>query len=315
MKKLTKYLLVAVAIVSAVLVLEIIVLLTRDVWKNSEDPSDASQYTETQGRENSKGNTESGDVEQSTEPIATSEDPVEATESTTVPETETTTPTETPSTQPTARPTQSPEVTETPPEPTVHLPEYITFPYIIPGSSVMIEQVNSYDGLFLEDGSDIEVNNVTALVLTNTGDECAEYIRITLISDEEQLQFEASALEPGGTVIVIEATAEEYRESTYSKCIADIASMKDMTMSENQLRVEEDANGGLIVTNISDTDIPCVRIFYKLYMSDMGVYVGGITYTAKIDNLKSGEERHITPSHYLQGYSKIVMIKTYDSNK
>ena len=42
-------------------------------------------------------------------------------------------------------------------------------------------------------------------------------------------------------------------------------------------------------------------------------YVGGITYTAKITNLDAGASQTITPSHYLKGSSKIMMVRTYDT--
>lgn len=187
------------------------------------------------------------------------------------------------------------------------------FPYSIPGSSLVIEQINSYSGLFFEDGSDKEVSNIAAMVLTNAGNECAEYIEITVERDGAQLQFVASALEAGGTMVVLEAGETQFSNGTYSNCVAEVATLAEYTMSENQVRVEETAEGNLLVTNLTESDIPCVRIFYKFYMHDTKVYVGGITYTAKVTNLGAGGSCTITPSHYLQGYSKIVMIKTYDT--
>lgn len=188
------------------------------------------------------------------------------------------------------------------------------FPYTIPGSTLVIEQINSYDGIFLEDGSDKEVTNITAMVLTNTGDICVEYAHITLERDGTQLQFTVSVLEAGASVVVMESGATQFSKGKYTNCTADIATMTAMVMSEDQIYVKENADGSLQVTNISTVDIPCVRVFYKFYMSDANAYVGGITYTAKIVDLTAGSSCVITPSHYLQGYSKIVMIKTYDSD-
>ena len=188
------------------------------------------------------------------------------------------------------------------------------FPYSIPGSGLVIEQINSYDGLFLEDGSDKEVSNIAAMVLTNTADDCAEYIEITIDRDGVQLKFIASALESGGRMIILEADGKQFRNGTYSNCVADVATSAEFTMSENQVRVEENAEGGLLVTNITGKDIPCIRIFYKFYMTDSDVYVGGITYTAKVTDLAAGASCTVTPSHYLKGYSKIIMVKTYDTD-
>jgi hypothetical protein len=48
-------------------------------------------------------------------------------------------------------------------------------------------------------------------------------------------------------------------------------------------------------------------------MNDVDVFVGGITYTAKLEDLDAGESMQIQPSHYLAGMSRIVMVKTYDT--
>jgi hypothetical protein len=49
-------------------------------------------------------------------------------------------------------------------------------------------------------------------------------------------------------------------------------------------------------------------------MEDTHAYVGGITYTAKISNLKANESIVITPSHYASGASKVMMVRTYDED-
>lgn len=189
--------------------------------------------------------------------------------------------------------------------------EHIILPYNIPDSPLVLEQINPYDGVFLEDGSDRNVENITAIVVKNTSDRCAEYIDIKIQQGDRQLQFIGSALESGGTMVIFEANASGYQEGDYTECSAVIAWMKEMEMSEEVLKVEESADGGLTVTNIGSADIAELRIFYKNYMQDADVYVGGITYTSKVENLSAGDSMTIYPSHYLKGSSKVLMVKTY----
>ena len=177
----------------------------------------------------------------------------------------------------------------------------------------MIEQVNSYDGLFFEDGSDREVSNVTAIVLTNRGSTCLEYVNITMQRDDTQLRFVGSTLEAGETMIVLEAEGKSFKNGEYTNSTVEISIIDKPTMSEDLVRVEENEKGGLLVTNLTDKDIPCVRIFYKYYMDDVDVYVGGITYTAKVLDLAAEGSVIVMPSHYYSGFSKILMIKTYDT--
>lgn len=192
---------------------------------------------------------------------------------------------------------------------------YISFPYPISGTPLVIEQVNSYDGIFFEDGSDREMSGVTAIVLKNTGDECVNYMDIYMDREGTQLHFAGSALGPGDTAIVLEANAKQYETGKYANCEAEIATEKEMEMSQEQVRVEDTAENDLLVTNISAENISCIRVFYKFYMYETDVYVGGITYSAKLVDLAAGDSCVIRPSHYIRGYSKVVMVKTYDSDE
>lgn len=261
----------------------------------------------------------STDAATETVPAPTATDPVQPTDGTqapTEPETTEPVPTEKPTqpvqpTQPPTRPVRDP-VDEPPTEPAV--PEGVHFPYAIPGTPLVIDAVNSYSGIFLEDGSDREADGIYAIILRNTASTCVEYTNITLIrEDGKQLLFSASALDANATVVVMEAGAEPFRQAEYDACSANMAQIGWLEMSEGLIRVEEDDSGALLVTNISGADIPCVRLFYKFYMEDVNVYVGGITYTAKIDALAAGESRTVMPSHYAKGSSRIVMVKVYDT--
>lgn len=189
------------------------------------------------------------------------------------------------------------------------------FPYAIEGTELTVQNISSYDGIFLEDGSDGEVTGVAAMVVENTGDTNVEYAAITISCNGETLEFDASDLPAGATVVVQEKNKTPYQSGTYTDCSAVVAEMGDFEMAEDQVKVEETENGSLLVTNLTDEEIPCVRIFYKFYMEDEETYVGGITYTAKLTGLSTGASQTVTPSHYAAGNSRIMMVRTYDSTE
>ena len=142
-----------------------------------------------------------------------------------------------------------------------------------------------------------------------------EYAAITISCNGETLEFDASDLPAGATVVVQEKNKTPYQSGTYTDCSAVVAEMGDFEMSEDQVKVEETESGSLLVTNLTDEEIPCVRIFYKFYMADEETYVGGITYTAKLTGLSAGASQTVTPSHYAAGNSRIMMVRTYDSTE
>ena len=189
----------------------------------------------------------------------------------------------------------------------------ISLPYSIGGSGLVIRSITSYDGTYIEDGSDSDISGVTVIILENTGDTEVEYASITVNREGTELQFEASALPAGGTVVVQEKNRVLFEGGNYTDCSADVAEIEEFDLSSDQIRVDETGDQTLTVTNLTDENIPAVRIFYKFYMEDEDTYVGGITYTAKITGLDANASVEITPSHYLKGSSRIMMIRTYDT--
>ena len=192
-------------------------------------------------------------------------------------------------------------------------PTYLKFPCRVPGTDLVIEKVSAYDGLFLEDGQDLPAENVCAIVVTNTSGRDLEYAEITLNRDGAALEFRVSGLTAGSSAMVLEYGGASYEDGAYLDCSGSAAVVERFELSSGLVEVTENGDGSLTVTNCTAEHIPCVRIFYKFYMSDVDVFVGGITYTAKLEDLDAGESMQIQPSHYLAGMSRIVMVKTYDT--
>ena len=189
----------------------------------------------------------------------------------------------------------------------------IIFPYAIPGTELVIQKIEPFDGIFLEDGTDEAVSNVTTMLLENKGYMDIEYAEISIKCDGKKLEFEVSVLPGGSSMIIQEKNKAQYKKGTYQECRADAAEAGRLEMSEKQVKVTEKGNDSLEVTNLTDEMIPMVRIFYKYYMEKENVYVGGITYTAKIDDLEKGSTQVVTPKHYIDGDSRIVMVRTYEN--
>lgn len=211
-------------------------------------------------------------------------------------------------------PTEPPAGTE----PAVNSPaagsQSLSFPYSIPNTELVIQRISGYDGIFWEDGSDSDVENVTTMFLTNTGDVGLEYASITMQRGVETLEFVVSALPAGASAAVQEKNRTAFTQEGYSACFADIVPLEVFEMSERSVKIEETGDYSLSVTNLTGEEIPCIRVFYKFYSASDDVYIGGITYTSKILSLAAGESTTITPSHYAKGYSRVVMVRIYDTD-
>lgn len=231
------------------------------------------------------------------------------TEATTAPTEETTEPT-VPET--TKKPTSNTPATK-PPKPTTEPVKTLSFPYQIPGTSLVIQKLDSYDGPFLEDGSDRDISGVCAMVVKNAGSKAVEYAKITLTQGDRTLTFTVSGLRAGASTVAQEAKAAAYSKEKYNECTAEVAELSSFEMSSDAVKVTENEDGTLNVTNLTQQTIPCVRVFYKFCMTPGSIYVGGITYTAKLTDLAPGQTQQVTASHYASGFSEVIMVRTYDN--
>ena len=205
---------------------------------------------------------------------------------------------------------------ERPVVPAVTQPEKvgIDLPYVIPSTDLQLQRVAEYEGVYLEDGSDTSVSNVAMLLLYNSGTEGIEYGKITMKYEDKILEFVVSAIPVDGKVVAQEINQNSCAAGELLECTADIATRAQLERAEGVIEITDNGDDSLTITNLSNQDIVTVRIFYKYYMEDENTYVGGITYTAKISDLKANESRVVAPSHYVSSGSMIMMVRTYDAD-
>ncbi len=175
-------------------------------------------------------------------------------------------------------------------------------------TSVVAHRLISYDGPFLEDGSQEELVGVAALELRNTGDTVAEYVQAVVQQGQRQLHFEATFIPPGATVLALEADRTPYTADpvTDFRCPA-IVGMEPQSW-ERSVRVETQGQCGLTVTNLTQEPIRCVRIFYKQYYEAEDMYLGGVTYCLVVTQLLPGQSRSLSPYHFATRYSRVVAV-------
>lgn len=179
-------------------------------------------------------------------------------------------------------------------------------------AAITIQRINGYSGIFIEDGSDKEVKNVAAIEVKNTSNKPLEFAQIQLYNGSKKLVFDVSTLPANSSAVVMEKNKASFNSSkgvTYGGTTAGYVNSLEKASSVKCKKVK---NNGIEVTNTSSKNIPCVRVFYK-YKSSEGYYVGGITYTAKVKDLKAGASQTIYPSHFASDGGEIMMVKAYNS--
>ncbi len=193
-------------------------------------------------------------------------------------------------------------------------PPFISLPYEIPNTDLVLGRLDSYKGVFLEQGTDVQKDNVAMILLINEGVQAVEYGILTVtLEDGTVLEFEPTCLPAGGKMVVQENAGKPYPGGQIKQCVGETATLKDLPMSEGEVKVTENADSSLTVTNLTLRKLPAVRVFYKIYMAQEDGFVGGITYMAKVTDLAAGASVTVRPSHYLYGSCKVVMVRTYET--
>lgn len=190
---------------------------------------------------------------------------------------------------------------------TSSIPE-IFFPYAIPGTDLVVEQVSQYNGYFIEDGSDREVSDIAAIVLKNNGSEDLEFAGIGISQGSRNLAFSASQIPAGATVIIQEQSGAAFTADPYYSATASTTATDSFEMSETLVSVKDNGDDSFTVINITDQTLSQVRVFFKNYLPDESVYVGGITYSVTLEDIEDGTAVDVYSDHYDSRYSKIVEV-------
>ena len=189
----------------------------------------------------------------------------------------------------------------------------LTLPYQIPNTGLMLDQVAPYDGIYVEDGSNSEIQGVAMIMLRNFSKHDIEVATITLTYGQFTREFVVTCLPAGMSAVVQEKNRNPMASGILTECTASIIeSNREVLLTRHELAVTENKDNSITIENISTKDFPSIRLFYKYFMSDMQVLVGGITFTVNVTDLKAGQSVTVKPSHYLAGASEIVMVQTYE---
>lgn len=191
--------------------------------------------------------------------------------------------------------------------------ESVSFPCQVPGYDLVLHRLAPYDGMFVEDGTNATVEKVAMLLVSNEGDYPIEYAQISVQCGDQTLHFDISALPVGEKLVVQEKTGQILVEDVAQRASATVVRRANLDMSADQVEVTDNGDNTLTIRNLTKETIPTVRLFYKYYMKDEDVFVGGIAFTVRITRLAAESAVTLQPSHYTSQSGRVVMVLTYDT--
>ena len=190
--------------------------------------------------------------------------------------------------------------------------ETLEFPCAVPGTDLVVENMVCYDGPFLENGDLQEVQEATAIMITNCGLSGVSEGAVTVWQEGRQLVFLLTQLPPEASVLILEQNGQQYSQVA-PECIAGWTVCTDSGWNpEEKLEIQQLPPGGLQIRNVGEEVLLELRLCYKPAYEDGAFLMGGRTYEALVGNLLPGESMVIYPEHYCTGVSKIIRL-LYDA--
>lgn len=165
-----------------------------------------------------------------------------------------------------------------------------------PGHLLEIVQQGALSGAFLEDGSDVPVENVACALIRNTGTQYLDYGEVTAVAGETVYTFVVTGLPGGACAWVMEKDRKTIADGAGFVFEAEqVSRLREVLTTDERVDIRL-LDGKVSVTNVSDAPLSSVRIYYKQVHSD-GSFLGGITYTCVAENLAAGASVALTGGH------------------
>ncbi len=191
----------------------------------------------------------------------------------------------------------------------------MTLPYAIGDTGLKITRLGKYTGTYMEDGSDTMIVGCLMIVVTNESENDVQLMELRLTDGTDTFEFRLTSLPAGKSVMVLEKQGKRFsQEASY-----DLDAVTAYALYHDEISLHSDvfrikaADGKLSVENISGRDISGdIYVYYK--SSDMGIFIGGITYRARISDLGDGEEKTVETKHFLKDSSVILFVTYNDAN-
>ena len=174
---------------------------------------------------------------------------------------------------------------------------------------VTVEKVGRYAGIFVEDGSDEIVSDVFAITVVNNSDKMLQYAQVVITCGGEEYTFDMSTIPVGARAQVLEKDKKALPEdlSGAQTVLTTVTEFQEAPSTYPEVFELTPFEYSVNIKNISKSDISGdVYVYYKTKVGDL--YMGGITYRAKVTDLAAGEEKSAYASHFYGSDSEILFV-------
>ena len=184
----------------------------------------------------------------------------------------------------------------------------LEFPFTLPESRLVVEEIMCYAGPYWEDGSGEMVENVAGLMLYNPTDRLIEFAAFSLEQEGQKLYFFVYHLPPQSRCLVL----EHHKNSCDPALVNDCTQLNIRWGHQEFSREQIDYVGvgsSMTLINRDARPLKHVTVWYKRYVPSEDYYLGGVVYSAHVFDVQAGQRCDIYPEHYEAGSTRIVGIE------
>lgn len=173
--------------------------------------------------------------------------------------------------------------------------------------TIICDNFSSFSGQYVEDGTDIPVENVAAMLVTNNTEDFLDLATLEYEINGKSATFVVTGLPAGKSAWVMEENQMTITSGADFKYIKKTTAFKSgVVASTDKITLSADGNM-LTAVNNTDEKLEGVFVYYKTLHTD-GNYLGGITYMTTFGDLEPGEKKTELAGHYHKDTTEIVRI-------
>ena len=149
-------------------------------------------------------------------------------------------------------------------------------------------------------------------MVKNDSDKVVEFAELRFkINDSEEAVFHISTLPAGSSAVILENNRREYNpEETFSFSDKLYSQLDKLSLMEDQVEVTAQ-DQKLTVKNLTDKDLGTIYVRYKAKLNE-DYYLGGITYSCKIEGIGAGQSGEAETEHFTAEGSQVLMVEAID---
>lgn len=190
---------------------------------------------------------------------------------------------------------------------------FVELPFAVDDTGLEIIAVGSYTGVYSDGADGSQAENALALVVKNTSDKVISYSTFTVeyASDKFATFSPTNLPQNQSSIVFANNTPVDYKDVKKFECTDSMCVPTDELPLLKDVVGVDFKDGEFIITNLTNDDLGDVYVRYK-NSSEGNAYLGGITYSAMVQDLKGYETKKVKAKNFDPETSVIIAVENIE---